>query len=43
MPPDGLALGETAIDVTMETRGRDHLEQILQSLRETACEFNVVD
>ena len=39
----GLALGETAIDVTMETRGRDHLEQILQSLRETAYEFNVVD
>ena len=39
----GLAIGETAIDVTMETRGRDHLEQILQSLREAAYEFNVVD
>ena len=38
----GLALGETAIDVTMETRGREHVEQILLMLGE-AHEFSVVD
>ena len=38
----GLALGETAIDVTMETRGREHVDEILQSLGETHS-FSVVD
>lgn len=34
----GASLGETLVDVTMETRGRDHVEEIVSELREAGYE-----
>lgn len=39
----GVSLTETAIDITMETRGRDHVKLILQALREAGYEFSLVE
>jgi threonine dehydratase len=34
----GAALGESVVDVTIETRGREHLDQILATLRDAGYE-----
>ncbi len=39
----GVDLGETAIDITMETRGRDHVTELLTALSEAGYEFSRVD
>ncbi len=39
----GVSLSETAIDITMETRGRDHVAELLASLKEAHYEFAVVE
>ena len=36
------ALGDTIIDLTIETRGPEHVEQILQRLREAKYSFERV-
>jgi threonine dehydratase len=39
----GVGLNETAIDITMETRGRDHANEVLAALTDSRYEFNVVE
>jgi threonine dehydratase len=39
----GVGLGETAIDITMETRGRDHAEEVRAALTESHYHFQVVE
>jgi threonine dehydratase len=39
----GVSLSETAIDVTMETRGRDHAAELLSALTDARYEFNIVE
>jgi threonine dehydratase len=39
----GVSLSETAIDVTMETRGRDHVTELLSALKGSHYEFNIVE
>src|SRR5262249_4588022 len=39
----GVALSETAIDVTMETRGRDHVTELVTALRDSRYEFSMVE
>jgi threonine dehydratase len=39
----GVSLSETAIDVTMETRGRDHVAELLSALTDSRYEFNIVE
>jgi threonine dehydratase len=39
----GVTLSETAIDLTMETRGRDHAEEVRAALAESQYEFHVVE
>jgi len=39
----GVSLGETAIDITMEIRGRDHAAELLASRREARYEFKLVE
>ena len=39
----GVSLTETAIDITMETRGRDHVSQILAALSAAGYEFSLVE
>ncbi len=38
----GVSLSETAIDITMETRGRDHAEEVCAALTEGRYTFHVV-
>lgn len=39
----GVSLNEAAIDITMETRGRDHASDLLAALTSSRYEFNVVE
>lgn len=39
----GVMLGETAVDMTLETRGRDHVAELLAALRESQYEFTLVE
>lgn len=39
----GVSLSETAIDITMETRGRDHAEEVCAALTEGRYGFHVVE
>jgi threonine dehydratase len=39
----GVMLGETADDMTLETRGRDHVAELLAALRESQYEFTLVE
>ncbi|MBS0151003.1 MAG: threonine ammonia-lyase [Nitrospira sp.] len=39
----GVKLNEAAIDITMETRGRAHADELVASLREAGYEFSVVE
>lgn len=39
----GVSLSETAIDITMETRGREHAEEILDVLRGAGYQFQIVE
>jgi threonine dehydratase len=39
----GVSLSETAIDITMETRGRDHAEEVRAALAEAQYQFHVVE
>jgi threonine dehydratase len=39
----GVSLTETAIDITMETRGRDHVTEILSALSAAGYEFTMVE
>ena len=39
----GVSLSETAIDVTMETRGREHVAELLGALRVAGYDFEVVE
>lgn len=39
----GVSLSETAIDVTMETRGREHVAELLEALTSAGYEFAVVE
>ena len=39
----GVSLSETAIDITMETRGRDHVTELLSALKDAHYEFAVVE
>ena len=39
----GVSLTETAIDITMETRGRDHVTEILAALGAAGYEFTMVE
>jgi threonine dehydratase len=39
----GVSLNEAAIDITMETRGRDHASELLVGLRGSRYEFNLVE
>ena len=39
----GVSLTETAIDITMETRGREHVTEILASLTSAGYEFTMVE
>ena len=39
----GVSLSETAIDVTMETRGREHAEEILRVLSGAGYQFQIVE
>jgi threonine dehydratase len=39
----GVSLNEAAIDITMETRGRDHTSELLAALTGMRYEFNVVE
>jgi threonine dehydratase len=36
-------LNETAIDITMETRGRDHANEVLAALTDSRYEYSVVE
>ena len=39
----GVNLGDTAIDITMEIRGRDHAKELLAALTEANYEFKLVE
>lgn len=39
----GVSLSETAIDITMETRGREHVEEIRAALQGSGFAFSVVE
>jgi threonine dehydratase len=39
----GVSLSETAIDITMETRGREHAEEVRAALAANQYEFHVVE
>ncbi|NOS77753.1 MAG: threonine ammonia-lyase [Nitrospira sp.] len=39
----GVSLNEAAIDITMETRGRDHASELLAALTSARYEFSVVE
>jgi threonine dehydratase len=39
----GVSLSETSIDITMETRGRDHAEEVLAALAEAQYQFQIVE
>lgn len=39
----GVSLNEAAIDITMETRGRDHASDLLAALRSSRYEFSIVE
>ncbi|MEP6932688.1 MAG: threonine ammonia-lyase [Nitrospirota bacterium] len=39
----GVSLSEAAIDITMETRGRDHASELLAALTGSRYEFNLVE
>jgi len=39
----GVSLNEAAIDITMETRGRDHASELLAGLTGSCYEFNLVE
>lgn len=39
----GVSLSETAIDITMETRGRDHADEVRAALAEGQYQFHVVE
>ena len=39
----GVGLGETAIDITMETRGQEHVDELLTSLKAAQYEFSRVE
>jgi threonine dehydratase len=39
----GVSLGETAIDITMETRGQAHVEKLHTALRDAGYQFSQVD
>ena len=39
----GVSLNEAAVDITMETRGRDHTSELLAALTSARYEFNVVE
>lgn len=39
----GVGLNETAIDITMETRGREHANEVLAALSEASFEFHVIE
>ncbi len=39
----GVSLSEAAIDITMETRGRDHASELLATLTSSRYEFSVVE
>lgn len=39
----GVSLNEAAIDITMETRGRDHASELLAALKGVRYEFTVVE
>lgn len=39
----GVSLSETAIDITMETRGRSHVDDLLSALKEACYEFEKVE
>ncbi len=39
----GVSLNETAIDITMETRGREHANEVLAALTDSRYEFSVVE
>lgn len=39
----GVSLNEAAIDITMETRGRDHASELLATLKGVRYEFTVVE
>lgn len=39
----GVGLSETAIDVTMETRGREHVAELLRALETADYEFSLVE
>jgi len=39
----GVSLNETAIDITMETRGRDHANEVLAALTDSRYEYSVVE
>jgi len=39
----GVSLNEAAIDITMETRGRDHASDLLAALTGSRYEFSVVE
>jgi threonine dehydratase len=39
----GVSLSETAIDITMETRGREHAEEVRAALADSQYQFHVVE
>ncbi|BCA53806.1 putative serine racemase [Nitrospira sp. KM1] len=39
----GVSLNEAAIDITMETRGREHASELLTTLKGSSYEFNVIE
>jgi threonine dehydratase len=39
----GVGLGETAIDITMETRGREHVSELMRDLENAQYQFSRVD
>jgi threonine dehydratase len=39
----GVALSETAVDMTLETRGRDHADEVLAALIESGYDFSLVE
>lgn len=39
----GVSLNEAAIDITMETRGRDHASELVAALKDSHYEFNVIE
>ena len=39
----GVSLSEAAIDITMETRGRDHASELLSTLMDSRYEFSLVE